>query len=87
MPKKNFKEVMFEDLSFADISKDGLIYRFKAEDIEQLLAGLPQNKIGWYFNTSLDRLCAEKHGEFIFVNPSKVSEIKGLPILFGIDKE
>ena len=74
-----WKEVMFKDETIAEISYDGLVYRFKPEQITHLLNGLPEDQEGWFFNESRDRYCAEKEGEYITVNPSKVVDLFGYP--------
>ena len=58
------------------VSKDGLICKFRCDDIEPYLRKLPKDEIGWFFNSTRDRYCAERIGkDWITVNPSKVFEI------------
>lgn len=74
-------EVMFQDETIAEIDGDGLIYRFEPEQVVDKLKDLPEDKIGWFFNKSKDRYCAEKDGKFILVNPTKVVDIFGYPVI------
>jgi hypothetical protein len=81
--EKYYNLVMFEDTTIAALSKDGQLYLFEEAVIRPLLEGLPKDKQGWFFNTSLDRYCAEWQGEGrIAVNPSKVYALFGMPVLF-----
>jgi len=79
---KYWKEVMFKDEIIAEITNDGLLYRFKDSIIRQKLTNLPSDKKGWFFNESRDRYCAENTFDgFITVNPSKVVDLFGYPII------
>jgi hypothetical protein len=85
--KKYFIDCMFADESFAEISKDGLLYRF--QDNPEVVNKLELNKLdydninsSWFFNTSHDRHCAERNNGYILVNPSIIASTLGLPILF-----
>jgi hypothetical protein len=84
MKKKYWREVTFENGVVAELSTDGHLYRFKADDIVPLLKDLPKDKYGWYFNDTKDRYCAEwaiKEG-YIVVNPSKVVVLFGMPVIW-----
>jgi len=71
--------------TIAEMAKDGLSYRFIPKDVITLLKDLPSNSIGWFFNESRDRYCAEWYDDdYIFINPSKVVNLFGLPVLFGM---
>ncbi len=76
---------MFENELLAELAKDGLLYRFDAEDVKQLLdSQYPKDKTGWFFNSTRDRYCAEwsRQGEDkIIMNPSIVFQMFGMPIL------
>lgn len=79
---KYWKEVMFGNEIIAELSIDGLLYRFKVGDIVPLLKNLPSNEIGWFFNATMDRYCAERtDGDYVIVNPAKVLELLGMPVI------
>ena len=81
--KKYFNWVMFEDCTIAALANDGLIYLFEPYDIVSYLnRDYEFDKDGWFYNSSHDRYCAEKGVDGILVNPSIVSLIFGMPILF-----
>ena len=81
--KYAWKEVMFEDETIAELSWDGLEYRFLPEQVVQKLKGLPEDEDGWFFNSSRDRYCAEKLGKYIRINPSKVIDLFGYPVIIA----
>ena len=83
MPKTYTKEVMFADETIAEIYLDGLMYRFRPEDITDKLKDLPNDCQGWFFNYTRDRYCAEWEScdKWIGVNPSKVVELFGMPVI------
>ena len=85
--KKYFLDCMFNDESFAEISSDGLLYRF--QDCPEVVAKLELNKLdydkinnSWFFNASHNRHCAERNNGYILVNPSIIESTLGLPVLF-----
>ena len=81
--KKYFNWSMFEDCTIAALANDGLIYLFEPKDIIfHLNKDYESDKDGWFYNSSHDRYCAEKGADGILVNPSIVSWIFGLPVLF-----
>ena len=80
--KKYWRRVMFANEIVGALSRDGLLYMFKDNDIESLLSTLPHNSRVWYFNKSKDRECAERSGNRILVNPSMVSTLLGLPVIY-----
>lgn len=77
-------EVMFDNEEIGEVTKDGLLYRFKPEQIEDLLKNYLKDEIGWFFNETKDRYCAEKEGSYIMINPSVVVDLLGYPAIFGI---
>ena len=83
MRDKYWIEVMFENTDIAELSVDGQLYRFEANKIASLLKDLPRDKYGWFFNNTRDRYCAEWEGSYIVVNPAKVSELFGIPVIYG----
>lgn len=80
--QKYWLTCMFSNGVIARVTKNGLIYKFDAVDVTSLLSGLPEDSEGWYFNDTKDRFCAEKHKETVVVNPSKVLELLGMPVLY-----
>lgn len=83
MRESYWKECMFEDETIAEISKDGLMYRFLKDQVFHLLKDLPQDTLGWFFNDSRDRYCAEWSAgyKYILINPSKVNELFHYPVI------
>jgi len=81
MKNKYWIEVMFENEDIAELSVDGHLYRFKTDKITPLLKDLPEDEIGWFFNSTRDRYCAEKQDDYVIVNPAKILELFGMPIL------
>ena len=83
MTDKYFRTVMFEDCTIAELGRDGLIYLFDPKDIVPQLNKLYENNSsGWFFNNTHDRYCAEIGADGILVNPSIVSTLFGMPVLF-----
>ena len=81
--KKYFNWIMFEDCTIAALANDGLIYLFEPKDIvPQLNKDYENDAGGWFYNSSHDRYCAEIGADGILVNPSIVSFIFGMPVLF-----
>jgi hypothetical protein len=83
MKNKYFHNIMFADTTIAQLSNDGLIYLFESIDIvEHLSKNYPFDQMGWYFNATKDRYCAEWSGKKqILVNPSIVAFRYGMPVL------
>ena len=79
-----WRECMFENELIAEMSEDGQIYRFLQDQIFSHLKNLPQDNTGFFFNDTKDRYCAEWSAgyKYLLVNPSKVAEIFGYPIIF-----
>jgi hypothetical protein len=81
--RKYWLPCTFTDGTEGAICKDGLLYMVDTtqENKEKITAKFPtKNEIVWYFNTSMDRECAENHGEGdrITLNPSAAIEVFGL---------
>lgn len=75
---RHYREAMLSDGSLVYLSKDGLLYLIKREDVLDKLRGLPQDDGGIYFNEEKDRYCAEYYdSEYMFVNPSIVEKYWG----------
>ena len=93
--KKYYIEVMFEDETLAALSKDGQIYRFDKRSIiadrlsTAYIRKSHQGRVCWYFNESLDRECAETDpgDKFIYINPSAVARVFGMPTIYGDEVE
>lgn len=73
-------KVNFKGGVLGELSRDGLIYRFKdSKEVRKAfkLGNLPHNESGFYFNSSKDRYCVEIEDEFLLVNPSWVYSCLG----------
>ena len=85
--REYFIDVMFSNELIAEITKDGLLYKFKAEDIsKELDKHYMRGHRCWYFNKTKDRMCAEysRHSySHIIVNPSAVVICLGYPVIFA----
>lgn len=82
MRNKYWMDVMFKDETIAELSVDGHLYRFKADKIVHLLDDLPNDDTGWFFNDTKDRYCAERQEGYIIVNPAKILELFGMPVIY-----
>ena len=81
--KKYWRLCLFEDGTVGAICNDGQLYMFEREDVEDKLSGLPKDRIGWFFNKTRDRYCAEWNGDRIAINPGKVVDLFGHAIAFN----
>jgi hypothetical protein len=75
MTRRYTKFAKFEHGTVALISRDGLVYKFKHDDIVKKLDGLPHDEHGWFFNETRDRYCAEAYYDLIEVNPSMIEKL------------
>lgn len=58
------------DIREIEAMKDGLLFRIKRNDFEDILSNYPSDRNGWYFNESRDRFIAENDGpEIVICNP------------------
>lgn len=80
--RKYWVRCMFANEVEGLMAKDGLLYVLEKKDVQAQLDALPGGEGEWFFNETRDRSCAKEDEEgIVLVNPSKVLEWLGMPVV------